>query len=110
MLWDALGTLWDALGRSGDALGRSGDAVGRSGNALRFAGDALDTLGHSGMLWECSGMIMVVVMMMIVFHFYTYKLPINRFSDRYVMFFPERPGGQGSPCPALKRLRDRLGF
>ena len=64
---DALGTLWNALercgalwGRFGDAL--DGDALGRSGALLGRSGTLWDT-------WECSGMMLgVVVMMMIVFH------------------------------------------
>ena len=89
-IWDALGrsgTLW---GRSGDALGHSGtfwDAPGRSGTLWDALGGLGDVLGRSGTLWgalwtlwdtwECSGM-----MMIIVFHFYIYKLPINRLSGR----------------------------
>ena len=83
---DALGTLWNALercgalwGRFGDALGRSGDALGRSGALLGRSGTLWDT-------WECSGMMLgVVVMMMIVFHSSIYtNFPINRLRGRYV--------------------------
>ena len=87
-----LATLW---GRSWDAWGRLGETHGRSGATL-------------GTLWESCGdmmmmmMVVVVMMMMFVFHFYIYKLLINRFSGRYVIFFSCFQPPETSTCDSNK--------
>ena len=80
-LWDSSGTaprqLWDS---SGAALGQLWDS---SGTALgQLWGSFATALGQ---LWNSSGM-MTTTMMIFVFQFYIYKLPINRPSGRYVNF------------------------